>query len=289
MASSSTMTTTSTCPLINLEKHCEDRLQELRNQLLAKIPSYSVKDSNNIAAALAFVEESSLDDQLAEFVVLAEATPRGLADFVQQDQERSALVEQLLSDKDLLKIMLLADGAAVVKKQQQQQGKNNNNNRCGGEAQYGPAMKIYTEIQGKSKHANHNGGGVLSRLALAISLEHAVPIPQVNAQKKTSTSVNSFVDPVHRYLNYEAAYLAGELDPAFDQLSVWELRMVVNGDEPDETAAWGRSTLRNFRPDHILSGTGGHEWRYVGLVRSDVRYGSQDVQFDRPELQKYQK
>jgi hypothetical protein len=63
--------------------------------------------------------------------------------------------------------------------------------------------------------------------------------------------------------------------------------MVVNGDEPDDVAAWGRCCLRNFRPDHILNTAG--EWRYVGLVRSDVRYGSKDVQFDRPELQKYQK
>jgi hypothetical protein len=304
MATATSTSTSSTCPLANnLEKHYEDRMEELRTLLLAKIPtinSSSIAKENvaDSAQALAFVEDCKvLDDQLAEFVVIAEATPHGLADFVQQQNDpetNAALLEDLLADKDLLKQMLLADGAAVKK----QPGKNNksNNIMCGGEAQYGPAMKIYTEIQGECKHASrHNksggGGGVLSRLALAISLEHAVPIPQVNASSCAKDEDDAFVDPVARYLNYEAAYMAGELDPDFDQLSVWDLRMVVNGDEPDEMAAWGRKTLRNFRPDHILNsaGGGGHEWRYVQLVRSDVRYGSQHVQFDRPELQKYQK
>ena len=62
--------------------------------------------------------------------------------------------------------------------------------------------------------------------------------------------------------------------------------MVVNGDEPDETLAWGREMLRNFRPDHVLNTNEG--WRYVSLVSTDVKYGSGNVKYDRPELQKYQ-
>ena len=44
--------------------------------------------------------------------------------------------------------------------------------------------------------------------------------------------------------------------------------------------------LRNYRPDHIYNPDPG--WRYVSLVSSDVRYGSGDVKYDRPELQNYQ-
>ena len=62
--------------------------------------------------------------------------------------------------------------------------------------------------------------------------------------------------------------------------------MVVNGDEPDETLAWGREMLRNYRPDHIYNSNFG--WRYVSIVGSDVKYGSENVKHDRPELQKYQ-
>jgi hypothetical protein len=91
---------------------------------------------------------------------------------------------------------------------------------------------------------------------------------------------------VKRYLHFEKASLAGELDPAFKTLTTWEYRNVVNGDESDETLAWGREMLRNYRPDHILNPNYG--WRYSQAVRTDVRYGSQNVKDDLPTLQNYQ-
>ncbi len=111
-----------------------------------------------------------------------------------------------------------------------------------------------------------------------------MPIEQANPTAQTDAPET--IDPVKRYLHYEQAYLDGELDPAFERLSTWELRMVVDGDEPDETLAWGREMLRNYRPDHIYNSNFG--WRYVSIVGSDVKYGSGDVKYDRPELQKYQ-
>ena len=69
--------------------------------------------------------------------------------------------------------------------------------------------------------------------ALAISLEHAVPVVQTNPAEDTNAPET--VDPVKRYHHYKKAYLDGELDPTFKNLSTWDLRMVVNGDEPDET------------------------------------------------------
>jgi len=243
------------------------QLERLRTELAAKIPPIDqVKDdSPNL-----FLASDALDAKFAEYVVLLEATPQGLAEFAQAGTEHAALVEKLLADADLMQQMLVADGANAQRK-----------GREYGPAQYGQAMKIYTEIQNASKEA---AAGVLQRLALAISIEHAMPIVQANP--KVQSNAPNTIDPVKRYLHYEKAHLAGELDPAFERLSTWELRMVVDGDEPDETLAWGREMLRNYRPDHIYNSNLG--WRYVSIVGSDVKYGSGDVKYDRPELQKYQ-
>ncbi|MBK8974398.1 MAG: hypothetical protein IPM29_00580 [Planctomycetes bacterium] len=208
-----------------------------------------------------FLTSSRLDAQLAKFVVLFEATPRGLALFAQRGKSEEQLVERLLGDDDLLLQMAVADGAS------------------GGA--YGRAMEIYTQIQTASPRA---GQGALQRLALAIALEHAVPVVQRNPA--TETTAPATVDPVARYRHYEKAFLDGELDPAFGVHSVWDYRMVVDGDEPDETLAWGREMLRSYRPDHVY--TSDTRWRYVEAVRTEIRYGSQDNQYDRPDLQFYQ-
>jgi hypothetical protein len=44
--------------------------------------------------------------------------------------------------------------------------------------------------------------------------------------------------------------------------------------------------LRNYRPDHIYNPDYG--WRYSSTVRTEVPYGSQNVQYDLPSLHKYQ-
>jgi hypothetical protein len=147
--------------------------------------------------------------------------------------------------------------------------------------QYGKAIEIYSAIQKASSKATE---GTLQRLALATSLEHARPITQSNAQDQTNAP--STVDPVKRYLHYEKAFLDGELDPAFKNFSTWEYRMVVNCEVPDEILTWGREMLRNYRPDHIYSADYG--WRYVSSVRSEVPYGSQNVQYDDPENHQHQ-
>jgi formylglycine-generating enzyme required for sulfatase activity len=214
----------------------------------------------------AFLASDALDAKFAKYVVLSDATPGGLAEYASQGKEQTAWVEKLLADADLMQQMLVADGAKC------KPGGGDT-----GPAQYGPAMQIYATIQEASKKAST---GIFQRLALAVALEHSVPVTQTNPTAKPNAPAT--VDPVARYLHFEKAYLDGELDPAFDQLSAWELRMVVNGDAPDTILAWGREMLRNFRPDHIY--TSNHGWRYSGLVGSDVRYGSGDVKYDRPEL-----
>ena len=208
-----------------------------------------------------FLTDAKLDPKLVKFVVLQNATPKGLAEFAQQGAEQAALVDKLLADPGLMKQMLVADGAK--------------------ENKYGRAMEIYTAIQKASAKARE---GVLQRLALAIALEHAVPVKQDNPVAKAG--IPATVDPVKRYLAHEKAYVDGELDPAFKDLTAWDLRFVVDGDEPDEVSAWGRQMLRNYRPDLVTNPDYG--WRYVQAVATDVKYGSGDVKFDRPELQNYQ-
>lgn len=250
-----------------LEQEYAEQLESLRRELTKVIP---VGETPTQTALNQFLNSDSRDAKLSKFVVMQHATPKGLADFASQGERQAKLIEKLLSDPELRKKMLVADGAARPK-----QG------RSEGPAQYGPAMQILSDIQRASSRASE---GVLHRLALAISLEHAVPIQQANPVAQTDAPAK--VDPVGRYLHYEKAFLDGELDPAFELLSIWELRMVVDGDEPDETLAWGRRMLRNYRPDHIYNPNYG--WRYVSIVGSDVKYGSGDVKYDRPELQKYQ-
>jgi len=209
----------------------------------------------------AFLNNEQLDPKLVRCALLAHATPKGLAKHAAQGAEQAAVVDRLLRDDALMKAMLIAGGA---------EGGN-----------YGQAAQIYAAIQ---KVCPKAGEGWLHRLALAVSLEHAVPVEQSNPLADTAAPAT--VDPVARFRHYEKAQEAGELDPAFRTLSAWEMRQVVNGDEPDAMLIWGRSMLRNYRPDHVLNPDYG--WRYSRAVSTDVRYGSQNVKDDLPTLQKYQ-
>lgn len=207
------------------------------------------------------LKSDKLDSKLVKFAVLNEATPKGLAAFAQQGKKQEQLVESLLLDTDLMKEMLIADGARGGK--------------------YGRAMEIYTDIQKASPKAKD---GALQRLALAVSLQHAVPTNQRNPNNATDAPVA--VDPIKRYLSYEKAFLAGELDPAFKDFSTWEYRMVIYGQEPDEISDWGRQMLRNYRPDHIANPD--YRWRYMASVRTDIPYCHGYEKNDRPDLQFYQ-
>lgn len=202
-----------------------------------------------------------LDVKLVKAAVLAGATPRGLSAYAQSGKEQEAAVDALLADELLMKQMLEAGGAKF--------------------GQFGRAMEIYTAIR---KASPKSGEGVLQRLALATSLEHAKPIAQNNAKEAVGAAAT--VDPVKRYLHYEKAYLDGELDPAFKTFSTWEMRLVVDCDVPDEILAWGREMLRNYRPDHIYNPDYG--WRYSAAVKTEVPYGSQNVQYDLPSLHQHQ-
>lgn len=154
-----------------LETRYAHQLESLRAELAAKIPR---SDQARADALNKFLGNDGLDARFAKFVVLLEATPRGLSEFAQQGREQAALVETMLADPDLMKQMLVADGANA-----RRQG------RSYGPAEYGRAMQIYANIQKSSKRA---ASDVLQRLALAIALEHAVPIEQSNPTARTDAS-----------------------------------------------------------------------------------------------------
>ncbi len=211
------------------------------------------------------------DGKLAQFMVIQTATPRGLAEFAEKSPEHVKLIEQLLANEALMIQMLVADGPTAGK--------------------YGEAMKIYTEIQNASPKAKE---GLFQRLALAVSLAHAVPIlkqvPTADKEESTPDATASLgkdasqcIDPVKRYLSYEKWCLEGELHPGFKDLSVWNLTMVVDGDDPDEIYAWGRQMLNNLRPDCIPNNVDTSV--YVDVVDKEIAYTSAMVKDDLPELQ----
>jgi len=214
-----------------------------------------------LTAMAPIMSNDHLDAKLVKATVLAEATPQGLAEFAQQGKDQESLIEKLLADPSLMQQMLEAGGAKFNK--------------------YGRAMEIYTAIQQASQKARE---GTLQRLALGTSLEHAMPIAQSNPKDQANAPAS--VDPVKRYLHFEKAYLDGELDPVFKNLSAWEYRLIVDCDAPDAILAWGREMLRTYRPDHIYNSDYG--WRYSVAVRTEVPYGSQNVKNDLPSLQEYQ-
>jgi len=235
---------------------------EAAQAALKKAKADETNASKAIQTELAGVLASDrMDAKLVKCALLTEATPSGLAEFAQQGPEKAALVEKLLADDKVMKEMLVNGGVDYGK--------------------YGRAMEIFTAIQKASPKAS---SGNLLRLALATSLEHAVPIEQSNP--KDDTKSPTVVDPVKRYLHYEKAFLDGELDPAFKDLNTWEYRQVVNSDAPDEILAWGREMLRNYRPDHIY--TNDYGWRYAATVKTEVPYGSQNVDCDLATLHNYQ-
>jgi hypothetical protein len=123
------------------------------------------------------------------------------------------------------------------------------------------AIEIHSQL-----HPSSRQHPVLRRLALAVALELAGDIPVKVVQHD--------LDPLERYLHYEKAYLEGELDPVFEQLSAWELRMVIDSDASEEELALARQGLRNYRPDHVL--TDDPQWRYCRIVRTDVGYTQPD-------------
>ena len=126
-------------------------------------------------------------------------------------------------------------------------------------------MEIYTRILKEAPGAKE---GILNELALAVALEHSVPIAQRNA---VDTNAPAHVDPVKRFQHFAQAHTTGS-----------STRLP---NSPGPLGGDGRSPTR-FRlgaPDAGQLPAGPHHdqdygWRYVRMVATDVKYGSGDVQ-----------
>ena len=200
-----------------------------------------------------FLASDAFDARLMKIAILRHGTPAGLAEFAQQSDQHKVLIDNLLADAALMRQVLAAGGAN------------------GGE--YGEAMQAYAAILKASERARESGS-IFQNLALGTALHQ----PWLDYENKGSVNGIVLTDhrnpdgQVARYLHYEQAYLARELDPAFKDFNAWECRFITNDPYSNEELTWARTMLRNFRPDHITNPD--HAWRYVGMVKSDFPYCS---------------
>ncbi len=202
-----------------------------------------------------FLGNDSRDESLMKVAIISDGTPRGLAEFAQQGAEEEALLDKLFADTALMKRMVYSGGAN------------------GGE--YGEAMQVYTAILEKSERAREVGS-IFYNLALGTALQ----MPWLKGKESGGIFGVVHADgriadsQVERYLQYEKAYLDGELDPAFKDFNIWECRFITNDPYTNEELVWTRKMLRNYRPDHITNPD--YKWRYAKMVKSDVPYASPD-------------
>jgi len=201
----------------------------------------------------------SLDAAMVKCAVLSGASPLGLARFASTGHAQTSAVQSLLNDTLLMRDMLVAGGAA------------------GGE--YGQAALILEGIYNASTVLpgvplppagglwdDRNQSTMLHRLALGTALGHAVPIKFRYLINPNDTTI----DPIARYLHYEKYYLAGDMDPALEVLTAFECSWTTNCRAPDGDLLWLRSTMQNFRPEHVAMD---YTWRYAEAVHTDVAYG----------------
>ena len=182
-----------------------------------------------------FIASDALDAKLVKAAVIADATPRGLAEFTQQGPAEKKLIDDLLANPILMKELLLAGGAKA--------------------GRYGKSLQIYNEIVSKHPRAKE---GLFNRLAWAVALEFAAP----------ELCGYGTVDPIKRYAFYEKSYLEKELLPHFEKHSTWLLRQVVNDPNTEEDMLWMREMLWNYRPDQI-NAPEEYNAHVVGLMYSE--------------------
>lgn len=181
------------------------------------------------------------DDDIVTLVALVQGKAERLAAWCQQGETQSSQLMAVLGDPQILRTWLEAGGP---------------NN-----GEYGLAAEILSQLEVPKNESAL--APVFQRLALAVSLELSGPLD-------LNPIYSDPIDPVQRYIHYEQAYLFGVLDPAFASFSVWEMRMIVNSDAPEEELSWARECLMNYRPDIVISNDS--QWRYCQIVRTDVAY-----------------
>jgi hypothetical protein len=200
-----------------------------------------------------FLASDTLDVPLLKIAILTHGTPGGLAEFAQQGAEQEKLLDSLFANEKLMR--QIADAGAAN----------------GGE--YGEALEIYAKIQKASERAREEGS-IFQRLALATAL-HTPWNPTQSKQSGVYGIVHRSElssDHVERYLHYEKAYLAGELDPAFKDMNTWECRFITDSQYSNDDLTWMRQMIRTYRPDQATMDD--YKWRYARFIKDDVPYCS---------------
>jgi len=198
-----------------------------------------------VKAAKKIFEKLDVADATSELfmlkgTIIVQATPAGLAEFCSQDKKHGKMIDHLFKEIGLMKEMISNGGAK--------------------DGNYGGAMKIYMTIFATFSDEPDEFTPINKKIALAIALELATPMWEFDTKIE--------VKPVERYLHYRDAFKAGELDPAFPHLSVWELRHVVNSDARNDELKWGRSMLMNYAP--YISVVTDLSLQYTYILETDV-------------------
>ena len=200
-----------------------------------------VKAASKIFKDLDISAAEGLEGAILKGYCIIQATPEGLAKFVEEDEKiHTKLIKTLLKTPSLIKEMLIHGGPK--------------------HGMFGQAMKIYTQILAQFPEEEDKFTPINKKIALAVALELCFPM--------TEFDTKIVVDPVKRYKHYEKAHRNGELDPAFPHFSVWELRHVINCDAKNDQLQWIRDCLMNYAP--YIAAITDIKQRYLYILDTDV-------------------
>lgn len=199
-----------------------------------------VKAANKIFERLNMSENTALQAAVIKGAIIVRAKPTGLAEFCALEKKNGKLIDHLLKENGLMKEMLLNGGAK--------------------DGNYGPAMKIYTDILATFSDYEDEFTATNKKIAMAVSLELATPINEFDTKIP--------VDPLQRYLHYRDAFHNGELDPCFPHFSVWEMRHIINSDATNDQLKWGRDMLMHYAP--YISVVTDKTRQYLYILETDV-------------------
>jgi hypothetical protein len=221
------------------------RFAEEASKAQPKYEKHAMKMALKIFENLDGDKMTDIEDKLVKGAIIAQATPKALADFADEGPANQKLIHSLFHDPKLMKEMLRHGGASSYN--------------------YGNAMRIYVGCIGdemdEDEEEEDKWDKVNKKIALACALELA------SIQREFDSTVE--IDPVARYKHLEAAHRKGELDPAFPHFSVWEMRQIVNCDAPNDQMKWCRDMVMNYCP-HVTCITD-PKMTYTYILDSDVR------------------
>ena len=121
-----------------------------------------VKAANKIFDKLDLTENDTLQAAVIKGAIIVKAKPSQLAEFCSLEKKNGKLIDHLLKENGLMKEMLLNGGAK--------------------DGNYGPAMKIYTDILATFSDEEDEFTETNKKIAMAVCLELATPINEFDTK-----------------------------------------------------------------------------------------------------------